>query len=46
MGNLDLHIDKYQPIAAKSYIHLPNKLKLKKAIINLKMKIINVSNGQ
>ena len=30
---LDIHIDEYQPIAAKSYIDLTKKLKLKKAII-------------
>ena len=35
--NLDIHIDKYNPITAKSYIPLP--------LLISKMKITNVSNG-
>ncbi len=36
--NLDIHIDKYNPVSAKSYIKLPNNLANKKAIINLENK--------
>ena len=34
--NLTLHTDKWDPIKASSYIDLPDKLKNKKAIINMK----------
>ena len=34
--HFDIHINKYQPIAASSYIPLPGKLVLKKAIFNVK----------
>lgn len=34
VDHFDIHIDKYKPIAAKSYISLPQKLKVKKAIVN------------
>ena len=34
--DLRVHIDKYNPITAKSYIPLPDKIKKKEAIINIK----------
>ena len=33
---LEIHVDKYNPIAARSFIPLPKKLMLKKAIINFR----------
>ena len=36
--NLTLHVDKWDPINGSSYIVLPNELKNKKAIINMKNK--------
>ena len=38
----DICIATYQPLAASSYIELPEHLQNKKAIINIKMMIINV----
>ena len=34
--DLRIHIDKYNPITAKSYIPLPDKIRKKKVIINIK----------
>ena len=45
MINVDLHINEYDPIAARSYKDLPSKLKLKKAIVN-PINEDNVSNGR
>ena len=33
--DLTIHIDKYNPIAAKSFIQLPDKIKKKEAVVNL-----------
>lgn len=44
--SLDLHVDKYEPISAESYIDLPKWLKDKKAIINPKNEDNDVLNGQ
>lgn len=35
ISKLDIHIDKYQPIAATSYVELPKELKDKRAVINV-----------
>ena len=35
---LDLHIHKYTPIGGSTFIPLPHKLKIKKAILNVKNK--------
>ena len=43
--NLDLHTVKCVPLGGSSYIRLPDLLALKKAIINLKMRMMSVSNG-
>ena len=43
--NLDLHTVKYEPLGSSSYSPLPGFLAAKKAIINLKMRMMGVSNG-
>ena len=42
---LELHTVKYAPIGGSSYIPLPKFLAAKKAIINLKMRMMSVSMG-
>ena len=42
--SLDLHTVKYEPLGGFSYIPLPSFLAAKKAIINLKMRMMSVSN--
>ena len=42
--SLDLHTAKYEPLGCSSYIPLPAFVAAKKAIVNLKMRMISVSN--
>ena len=44
--SLDLYTIKYEPLGGSSYIPLPAILKAKKAIVNLKMRMMSVSNGR
>ena len=34
--NCRVHVDKYSPLSAKSYIRLPDKIRNKKAVVNIK----------
>ena len=43
--SLDLHAVTYVPLGGSSYISLPKFLAAKKAIINLKKRMMSVSNG-
>ena len=42
---LEINNVAYTPLKGKSYIPLPKELAAKKAIVNLKTKMINVSSG-
>ena len=42
---LDINTAVYRPLRGSTYIPLPKKLANKKAIINIKMRMINVLNG-
>ena len=44
IDKITIHYDKYSPTKAGSYIELPKLVSSKKACINIKMKITNVSN--
>ena len=44
LSSLDLHTVKYVPLGGSSYIPLPKLLAAKKAIINLKTRMMSVSN--